>query len=219
MMRSGENRDFARAGTSMTYALRHVAAAFAWLRVVAHRFTRRVDHYHEDPGMIAPYPYRQWSDISRTDRFVCIQPMSGYRNVQQEDDGYAIYLPPDADEEALGRALFDCLDRSRFLEPPGHREFFNWERYVPLYKNWQKDFMHRYGYKTKREAYKNMDWCRAMRMEGKISFEPHKRDKPEYFIDLPPERTVVIPATTDPIAVGAALRQGLDRCEPRGEED
>ena len=73
--------------------------------------------------------------------------------------------------------------------------------------------MRRYGYKTKREAYKNMDWCKAERSQGNISIKPHKRDKPEYFKDLPPERSVVIPATTDPVAAGAALRLALDRCE------
>jgi CDI immunity protein len=41
---------------------------------------------------------------------------------------------------------------------------------------WQRDFMRRYDYKTKRDAYKNMDWCRAKRSEGKISMTPHKRD-------------------------------------------
>ena len=53
-------------------------------------------------------PFRQWADVNRTDKFICLQPMSGYRIIQQEDDGYAIYLPPDAPDEALGRALLEC---------------------------------------------------------------------------------------------------------------
>jgi hypothetical protein len=73
--------------------------------------------------------------------------------------------------------------------------------------------MRRYSYKTKREAYRNLDWCRAKRSEGEISLQPHKRDKPEDFRDLPPDRTVVIPAMTDAVAAGAALRLALDRCE------
>jgi len=158
-------------------------------------------------------PFAQWADVSRTERFICVQPKSGYRMIQPDDDGYAIYLPPDAADEALGRALLECLDRSRFIPPPDEPEFFEWRRYMPLYKNWQKDFMQRYGYKTKREAYRNWDWCRVERSEGKISLRPHQRDKPEQFCDLPPERTVVIAATTDAAAAGAALRLALDRCE------
>lgn len=157
-------------------------------------------------------PFRQWADVSRTDRFICLQPMSGYRLIEQEDDGYAIYLPPDAADEALGRALLECLDKSRFIWPPD-AQFSDWRRYMPLHKAWQKDFMRRYGYKTKREAYRSMDWCRAMRSEGRISIQPHQRDKPELFRDLPRDRTVVIAATTDAAAAGAALRLALDRCE------
>ncbi|WP_424114603.1 contact-dependent growth inhibition system immunity protein [Roseiarcus sp.] len=157
-------------------------------------------------------PFTQWADVSRTDRFICLQPMSGYRLIEQEDDGYAIYLPPDADNEALGRALLECLDKSRFIWPLD-AHFSDWRRYMPLYKAWQKDFMRRYGYKTKREAYRNLDWCRTERSEGRISIQPHKRDKPELFRDLPPDRTVVIAATTEAVAAGAALRLALDRCE------
>jgi hypothetical protein len=158
-------------------------------------------------------PFAQWADINQTERFISVEPLSGYRMVQPEDDGHVIYLPPDTSDVALGRALLEALDRSRFIWPPDEPEFFNAERYMRCYRNWQKDFMRRYGYKSKREAYKNMNWCRAERSEGKISIKPHKRDKPEYWDDLPPEMTVVISATTDPAVAGAALRLALDRCE------
>lgn len=158
-------------------------------------------------------PFRQCADINRTDRFVCVQPMSGYSMIQPEDDGYVIYLPPDTTDEALGQALLEALDRSRFIWPPDEPEFFKWQRYEQCYQNWQKDFMRRYGYRTKREAYGSMDWCRAKRSEGKISIAPRRRDKPEYFRSLPADRTVVIPETRDAVIAGAALRLALDRCE------
>jgi hypothetical protein len=158
-------------------------------------------------------PFTQWADINRTERFISVEPKSGYSMVQPEDDGYVIYLPPDASDDALGRALLEALDRSRFIWPPDEPEFLNPERYQRCYQNWQKDFMRRYGYKTKRDAYKNMDWCRADRSEGKISIRPRKRDKPEYFRNLPAERTVVIPETRDAATAGRAVRLALDRCE------
>jgi hypothetical protein len=144
--------------------------------------------------------------------FVCVEPLSGCRIIQREDDGYVIYLEPDPTDEALGRALLEALARSRFIFPPDPG-FSEAERYMRCYHNWQKDFMQRYGYKTKSDAYKNMDWCRLKRSEGKIAIQPHKRDKPEYFHDLPPEKTVVIPATDEAETLGAALRLALDRCE------
>jgi hypothetical protein len=158
-------------------------------------------------------PFTQWADINRTESFISVKPISGYRMVQPEDDGYVIYLPPNATDEALGRALLEALDRSRFIWPRDEPEFFKWQRYMRCHENWQKDFMRRYGFKTKRDAYENMDWCRADRSEGKISIRPHKREAPEYFRNLPADRTVAIPETRDAAMAGAALRLALDRCE------
>jgi hypothetical protein len=158
-------------------------------------------------------PFTQWADINRTDRFIAVEPKSGYRRALPENEARVIYLPPNASDEVLGRALLEALDRSRFIWPADEPEFFERERFTQCSRNWQKDFMERYGYKTKREAYNSMDWCRAKKSEGKISIKPHKRDKPEYFRDLPADRTIVIPATDGAAAAGAALRLALDRCE------
>jgi hypothetical protein len=162
---------------------------------------------------IGRLPFTQWASIHRTERFVSVEPLSGYRMSLREDALPVIYLAQDASDEALGRALLEMLDRSRFIWPDDEREFFEWQRYSQCEQNWQKDFMGRYGYKTKRDAYQNMNWCRAKRSEETISIEPHKRDKPEQWRNLPPEKTVVIAATEDAAALGAALRLALDRCE------
>jgi hypothetical protein len=37
----------------------------------------------------------------------------GYRMVQPENEGYVIYLPPDATDDALGQALLKALDKSQ----------------------------------------------------------------------------------------------------------
>jgi len=161
-------------------------------------------------------PFTQWADVARTERFVRIVPLSGYRLVQHQYEAYATYLEPHASDEALGRALLDTLERSRFV--PLHLAFAEAEKYMRYY--WKKDFTHRY--KTKREEYKNMDWCRAKRSGGKIEIYPHQRDMPEYFLDPPPERTVVIPAAANAEAVGAAARLALNRCEeafPLGDSE
>jgi CDI immunity protein len=116
-------------------------------------------------------PFTQWARINRTERFVSVRPLSGYRIIQPEDDGYVIYLTPDASDEALGRALLEALTRSRFIFPPDP-QFSKAERYLRCIRNWQQDFMQRYGYKSKREAYKNMDWCETARSEGKFRSNP-----------------------------------------------
>jgi CDI immunity protein len=156
-------------------------------------------------------PFTQWASIHRTDRGISVEPLSGYSIVQREDEGYVIYLPPDATDDALGRALLEALDKSRFIWPPDPK-FSEAARYMRCYRNWQKDFMRRFGHKTKRDAYKTMDWCEAERSEDRLSIEPHKRIKPEQWKWLSPDMTVVIPATTHAATAGAALRRALDRC-------
>ena len=139
--------------------------------------------------------------------------MSGYRQVLPEDEGNVSYLLSDAAAETLGRAVLDALDKSRFIWPLDEPEFFEWQRYARCYRNREKDFMRRYGYKTKRDLYKNMNWCRVKRCDGKISIQPHqRRDKPGEWKWLPPEQNVVIPETRDGAAVGSVVRLAFDRC-------
>ena len=159
-------------------------------------------------------PFTQWADIQRTERFVTVEPRSGYRMVLPENDDYTIYLAPDSGDEALGRALLEGLDMSRFIGPDDDEpEFFEAERYVKCARDWETDVMRRYSYKTRRDFYKTMNWCRATRSEGKISITPHKRDKPGLWTDLSPEQTVIIPETRNLVALGTALRLALNRCE------
>jgi hypothetical protein len=152
-------------------------------------------------------PFTQWADIGKTERFIRIVPLSGYRLVQHEYEAYPIYLEPHASDEALGRALLDTLERSRFIPP--RPMFAEAEKYMRYY--WQRDFARRY--KAEREEYKSMDWCRVKRSGGRIEIHPHWRDMPEYSLDQPPEKTVVIPAIANAEGVGAAARLTLNSCK------
>ncbi len=159
-------------------------------------------------------PFRQWASIDMTDRFIAVKPLSGYRRHLPEDDAFAIFLESTAAEQALGQAVLKMLDRSRFVIPEDKDNFYDADRIHAADKRWHDEFMTRFRYKTKREAYKNMLYCLAERREGWILIKPHKRDKkPGMWWDLPEEKTVLIPATNDPGIVGAAVRVALSHCE------
>ncbi len=155
-------------------------------------------------------PFTQWAEIHRTEKFISVEPLSGYSLVHRDDEGCIFYLPPEATDDALGRALLEALERSRFVLP--RDDPIKWEEYERREQNWQKDFMRRYGYKTRREAYQTMDWVRVQRSEGKISFQPHDRGKPGHWVWPAADKVVVISATTEAAAAGAALRSALNRC-------
>jgi hypothetical protein len=159
-------------------------------------------------------PFTQWAALNAAERFISVTPLSGYRRHLPEDENHTIYLEPDAADAPLGLAVLETLNRSRFIHPHSDRAFFQMDRILAADKRWHEDFMKRYRYKTKRDAYKNMLYCLADRREGRISIKPHKRDvKPGLWWDLPPEKTVVIPETDDAGIVGAAMRLALSHCE------
>jgi hypothetical protein len=131
----------------------------------------------------------------------------------REDGRPAEYLEPAAGDERIACAVLRALEKSRFVWPPDEPDLFNADRYLKCYRDWQKDFMRRYGYRTKSEAYKSLKWCLVTRSEGKISIQPHQRDKPQYFRDMPEDQTVIIATVADITALSAALKLALDRCK------
>ena len=159
-------------------------------------------------------PFTQWAAIHATEKFFIVTPLSGYRRQLPEDDLNSIYLEPGAVEATLGQAVLETLNKSRFILPHTDRAFFQMDRVLAADKRWHQEFMKRYSYKTKRDAYKNMRYCFAKRREGNISILPHKRDvKPGLWWDLPPEKTVIIPETNDLEILSAATRLALNHCE------
>jgi hypothetical protein len=103
------------------------------------------------------FPFRQWADINRTEKFISVEPRSGYRRALREDEGYVIYLSPGVADDVLGEAVLRALDRSRFIWPPDEREFFEADRIVRSEQNWHKEIMARYSYNTRRDLYKKYE--------------------------------------------------------------
>ena len=160
-----------------------------------------------------PFAFRKQAAIHQTEKFTSVEPLSGHSYIRRDDEGYIIYLEPDPSDEAIGLALLDVLDRSRFFDF-SEREFFHKDKVTAVYKRWQKDFMKRYKYKTKAEAIKNMKYCLVERCEGEIMITPHKRDNPPWYIlSVPREKYVIIPETSDPLIAGAAVNLALSHCE------
>jgi hypothetical protein len=166
-------------------------------------------------------PFRQWAVVVQTEKATVVCALSGYRRHVFEDEPRSTYLGPNPTEEDLGRAFLESLNTSRFVDPRNFdNDFFDWRRIAAADKRWHQEFMKHVGYKTLRQAYENMIQCIAKRTEGMISIKPFLRDRqPRYWIDLPPEKTVVILATDDHALLGAALKLALSRCEPRPETE
>ena len=134
--------------------------------------------------------------------------------IQPEDEEYAIYLPPDAADEALGQALLRMPRQEPISSrrPTSHNSSIG-KGMCRSTRTGRRISCSATAIRPSAKPIGTWIGVESKRSEGKISLQPHKRDKPEYFRDLPPDRTVVIPAMTDAVAAGAALRLALDRCE------
>lgn len=158
-------------------------------------------------------PFTQRACVHKNDVFVAVDPLSGYRRSRREDSVDIIFLEPAAADEALGRALLEALDQSRFVDPRDDY-FFEPTGFVATEKLWHEKIMKRFRYKTKRQIYKNMRYCYAERREGTLSIRPYGRDpRPGYIKILPEDQEVIIPETRDLATVGAALALVLSRCK------
>ena len=162
---------------------------------------------------VEPLPFTQWATIHQTEKGIAVDPLSGYARHLPEDEPPITYLDRNPTDTELGTVLLQALNVSRFIDPDEDIAFFKMDRILSADKRWHEKFMIHFGYKTKRQAYRNMLYCLIERSEGMIRIEPHRRDKkPGLWWDLPPEMTLFIPNTNDPNILGAAAKLALSRC-------
>lgn len=82
------------------------------------------------------------------------------------------------------------------------------------YARWVQDLMRRYGYKTKRALFKSMMNCGIEQLNNMITITPMRHIKLEMWEGLSADgiENVVIPSTSTPAEIGAALRLAFSRC-------
>jgi hypothetical protein len=159
-------------------------------------------------------PQRNWTAVAQTSKLTAFTPFSGYGQYLPDETLDVIYLEPGAPDTELGKALLRALNESRFIHPDDEPTFFKEERASAAYEAWHENLLKRGTYETEKDAYAEMRYCLATRTEGKISIQPHAGDpEPRYWVDLPESATVIIPATSDPALLGAALTLALRRCQ------
>lgn len=157
-------------------------------------------------------PPSQWAVVYVAKSFVYVGVRSGYWQNYIDPGRYSAYFGVDVSGPVLGKAVLEALGRSRFLDPTWNRAFFAGTTIKANYSAWVAELMNRYGFKTKKQLFSEMAFILITRQKGRLAFQPHRWAKPEYWYDLEEDQDVVIAETKSAEAVGAALRQALDRC-------
>ncbi|GFM38029.1 contact-dependent growth inhibition system immunity protein [Desulfovibrio psychrotolerans] len=163
-----------------------------------------------------------WAAVVCNADFICVDTFSGYRGGDRRDPkGKQHLLSPEANDLELGEAVVDALAHSRWILPsrregstyPEGVEFdMSLYDYKANYPLWVNALMERYGYKNKRALFKNMKNVSIESKNGILTLIPTHHAKLEAWEGVVEEARVVIPATSSPEEIGAALRLALSRC-------
>ena len=161
---------------------------------------------------ISPQARSACAAVLANDRLVRIQSRSGRTATAIDPNGAEHLLAPDADNEALGSALLDALQKSRVLDLEEARIFFDPQRIARDQAAWIERLLSRYRFKSRRALFNGMKHCLVDVRGGNISIAPTYHEKSEGWAGMGPEFELVLPSKADAIEVGAALREGLRRC-------
>jgi hypothetical protein len=144
--------------------------------------------------------------------FIGILTYSGRGLLGRDPKGSQHLLPSDASNDALGTAIRDALQRSRFLSPLEYESFFDPQKGKEKHDQWVKMLMTRYAYKTKKALFKHMKSCEIISRDQSIVFRPTHHDKLEGWADIGDESAIAVSAVTSDEALGQALREAFARC-------
>jgi hypothetical protein len=123
------------------------------------------------------------------------------------------YLVPDVDDAILGATLRQCLQKSRHIEMSEFQRMFKAGLFNQLDEERNQAAMQKYGYKTKRAMYKNMDNCSVDLVDGKIKIQPmHHKSLDGYSATKDGPEPLVVDVSISNAELGAALREGFKRC-------
>lgn len=169
----------------------------------------------------------RWANAYRKGDFLFIETWSGYRGGDRRDHrGKQNFLAPDAVDAVAGEAVLDALAHSRWVLPvrdndgtdPEGVEFdldlYDYKQSAERYEIWIKTLMERYGYKTKRALFKDLENCQISVKDGVMKIVPLQHTKLEQWEGLGPNDAgaVEISADSSPTEIGAALRLAFTRC-------
>lgn len=160
---------------------------------------------------------RKTADIIRNQDFYQITTMSiGMLGFPEPNMPFQVFGLDVTDEE-IGRRIRDALAASRMVSMDEFQEI--WRNKDQMITKRSAEFndllMKQYGYKNRRELYRNMDICGVTLREGKIEVQPthQKALDGSYTVkkDTGPFAQYISETASD-AELGAAIREGFSRC-------
>ena len=139
----------------------------------------------------APLKQAWWCVAVANGDFILIETFSGYASSCRDSKGARHFLDPDARDEAIGMAVLDALEHSRFVLPRDDMSLYDYELTKKNYAAWIADLMSRYGYGTKRALFKNMKNCHVRSESGLITICPSYHDRLNAGLEMASTQTIM----------------------------
>lgn len=150
--------------------------------------------------------------IHKNKQLISIKTYSGCGSLRIDPKGKEYRLPVDTDDKTLGDAVLDTLNYSRIVHPKEDPELFNNQKTMERYQQWVAELMAEYGYKSRQALFKEMHSCEIKKLEGEIIISPNWHEKLEMWSDREDLCPVIIPDSSSPEEIGAALKLAFSRC-------
>lgn len=156
-----------------------------------------------------------WANAVANGDLIYIQTFSGYRSCRSDPQGKKYLFKPTASDEELGAAILDALAHSRFVRPREDKTLYDYKLTNERYIAWVEKMQSTFGYKTRRELFKDMKNCSIQLRDSVVDIYPTNHDRLEGWSGdgISEEDRVLIHCDRTLEEIGAALRLGFRRCK------
>jgi hypothetical protein len=137
---------------------------------------------------------------------------SGRGLLQSDPEAFHCFLPPNADNDTLGKAVISALAASRFLSSEEADKFLNSSE--ASLETWVSKMLTATGIKTRQKLFQRMASCSLIARDGKIKFSPTVKRRGAAWEGRGTKFESTISQDSSSQAVGAALREALRQCLP-----
>ncbi|MDE1497342.1 CdiI family contact-dependent growth inhibition immunity protein [Xenorhabdus bovienii] len=152
--------------------------------------------------------------ISFNGDFYYVRTLSGYRLLVADHEAETLYFPEDTTDKALGNAVKQALSKSRLVDPEDD-DFFHRDMIEARSKKWVAEVMEKWGYKTKRALFKNMNKCFIQQLEGKLTITPEAHEKLETWgvKGMSDDCNIILADNVTDEELGKAIKEAFTRCK------
>ncbi|UNH38258.1 contact-dependent growth inhibition system immunity protein [Moellerella wisconsensis] len=151
--------------------------------------------------------------IYATEKFYCIETLSGYRLLISDNLVASIYFTKQVADAEFGHVIRHALSLSRLVDPKDP-DFFHRDKVAVRYKIWIAEAMDMWGYKNRKALFKKMHFCTINLLNNEIKVTPCSHEKLEAWggQGMKEEDDIILPSSVSDEALGAAVKKAFLRC-------